>query len=293
VITLDNIYELSPGARKMSRGYLLTFCPFHQDDSPSLLVFEDGWFRCKGAECGRTGRLETLYDALVSPGMSANGRTEHAKSSPPWLPRADDTEAIERLVWDSHDVLLRNESFRWYLKMRGVDDRIETAKLGWYDGWITIPILNEDQKVGGLCLRATKLTQKLTGLRFYQPLSQRPMMYCPDWALLRRAGTVFIVFGLVDALALSSLRLPVVTTTGGSMSFSPAWLETVRKKVVIVPDAEGDDEYARKLAAQLGWRGSVVRLPYDETKKDPADFLAQEAGSGGRDELARLLAPYM
>ena len=75
------------------------------------------------------------------------------------------------------------------------------------------------------------------------------------------------------------------------MSFSPAWLETIRKKVVIVPDAEGDDEYARKLAAQLGWRGSVVRLPYDETKKDPADYL--QGGGGGRDELARLLASYM
>ena len=77
------------------------------------------------------------------------------------------------------------------------------------------------------------------------------------------------------------------------MSFSPAWLETIRKKVVVVPDAEGDDEYARKLAAQLGWRGKVVNLPYDETKKDPADYLAQEAGGGGREELSRLLAQYM
>ena len=77
------------------------------------------------------------------------------------------------------------------------------------------------------------------------------------------------------------------------MSFSPVWLETVRKKVVIVPDAEGDDEYARKLAAQLGWRGSILRLPYDEKTKDPADYLAQEAGGGGREEITRLLAKYV
>src|SRR3990167_8810757 len=216
VKTLDNIYELSPGARKMSRGYLLTFCPFHQDDSPSLLVFEDGWFRCKGAECGRTGRLETLYDALVSPSAAPNGRAEHARGRPPWLPKAGDTEAIARLVWDAHNVLLRNESFRWYLEMRGVADRVETAGLGWHEGWITIPILTDDRQVQGVVLRATKLTQKMTGMRFVQLTGQRPMLYCPDWALVNKGGgALFVVFGMFDALALSSLRFPVVTTTGG------------------------------------------------------------------------------
>src|SRR3990167_2702291 len=146
-VTLDQIYEVSLGARKMSRGSLLTFCPFHQDDSPSLLVFEDGWFRCKGAECGRTGRLETLYDALVSPSAAPNGRAEHARGRPPWLPKAGDTEAIARLVGDAHNVLLRNESFRWYLEMRGVADRVETAGLGWHEGWITVPILTDDRQV--------------------------------------------------------------------------------------------------------------------------------------------------
>src|SRR3972149_6123296 len=116
-ITLDQIYELAPDARMMSRGYLLLCCPWHDDRQPSMLAFPDGWFRCKGAECGRAGRLETLYDALVSPGAASNGRMEHAKSSPPWLPKSGATEAIERLVWDAHDVLVRNESFRWYLEM--------------------------------------------------------------------------------------------------------------------------------------------------------------------------------
>ena len=309
-VTIDQIYEVSPGARKMSRGYLLTFCPFHQDDSPSLLVFADGWFRCKGAECGRTGRLETLYDALVSPGAAVNGRTEHAKSSPPWLPKAGDTEAIERLAWDAHDVLLRNESFRWYLEMRGVGDRVEPCKLGWYDGWITIPIMNRYQQIQGLVLRATKLTQKMTGLRFVQPVGQQPQLYCPDWGLVDRGvvwrgpvrhgeagrgevghGSLFVVFGMFDSLSLASLRIPSVTTTGGSQTFRTEWLDDMRRKIVVLPDETGDDEPARKLATRLGWRGSVMRLPYDETKKDPADYL--QGGGGGRDELARIIAPYM
>src|SRR3990167_9371937 len=204
----------------MHKGYLLLKCPFHDDRQPSLLVFPDGWFRCKGAECGRTGRLEILYDALVAPGAAPNGRAEHAKGHPPRLPPTEDTEAITRLVWDAHDVLMRNESFRWYLEMRGVADRVETAALGWHDGWITVPILTNDRLVRGVVLRATKMTQKMTGLRFAQPTGQRPMPYYPDWALVNKGGgALFVVFGMFDALALSSLRFPVVTTTGGSQTF--------------------------------------------------------------------------
>ena len=290
MVTLDQIYELAPDARRMSRGYLLLTCPFHEDREPSLLAFPDGWFRCKGSDCGRTGRLEVLYDALVSPGATPNGRGEQAKSKPPHLPLAKDIDEIERLVWDAHDTLLRNSSFGWYLQIRGVEDRVETAGLGWYENWITIPILTSDKQVRGVILRATKLTEKLTGLRFVQPIGQQPMLYCPDWALVnKQKGTLFVVFGMFDALALSSLRLPVVTTTGGSQTFNPAWLDEQRRGIVILPDAEGDDEPARKLAAALGWRGKVLRLLYDEKTKDPAGYIE----AGRREDLRKILAGHM
>ena len=289
-VTLDQIYELAPDARRMHKGYLLLKCPFHDDRQPSLLAFADGWFRCKGAECGRTGRLEVLYDALVSPGAAPNGRGEQAKGHLPRLPSAEDVEAISRLVWNAHDVLMRNESFRWYLELRGVADRVETAGLGWHEGWITVPILTDDRQVQGVVLRATKLTQRMTGMRFVQLTGQRPMLYCPDWALVNKGGgALFVVFGMFDALALSSLRFPVVTTTGGSQTFRPEWLDDMRRQVVILPDAEGDDEPARKLSAALGWRGKVVRLPYDKKTTDPADYL----GAGRREELKAILAQHM
>jgi len=273
----------------MSRGYLLLRCPWHDDRQPSMLAFSDGWFRCKGAECGRTGRLEVLYDALVSPGAAPNGRAEHAKGHSPRLPPAEDTETIARLVWTAHDVLMRNESFRWYLELRGVADRVETAGLGWHEGWITVPILTDDRQVRGVMLRATKLTEKMTGFRFVQPEGQRPMLYCPDWELVNKQnGTLFVAFGMFDALALSSLRFSVVTTTGGSHTFNPKWLDNMRRRVVILPDAEGDDEPARKLSSALGWRGSVMRLPYTDELRDPADYLQK----GKRDHLVKLLGCY-
>ena len=292
MITLDQIFELSPDARMMHKGYLLLRCPFHDDRQPSLLAFEDGWFRCKGADCSRTGRLEVLYDALVSPGAAPSGRGEQAKSKPPRLPLAKDTDEIERLVWEAHDVLMRNENFRWYLQLRGVEDRIETAGLGWYEGWITIPVLTANKQVRGVILRATKLTEKLTGMRFVQPIGQQPMLYCPDWALVNKQnGSLFVVFGMFDALALSSLRLPVVTTTGGSQTFNPAWLDEQRRSIVILPDAEGDDEPARKLSAALGWRGKVVNLQYEKGKEDPAGLF--ETGFGGRAALRNSLVGHM
>ena len=255
-----------------------------------MLAFPDGWFRCKGAECGRAGRLETLYDALVAPGAAPNGRGEQAKGHLPRLPSAEDVEAIARLVWTAHDVLMRNESFRWYLELRGVADRVETAGLGWHEGWITVPILTDDRQVRGVMLRATKLTEKMTGFRFVQPEGQRPMLYCPDWELVNKQnGTLFVAFGMFDALALSSLRFSVVTTTGGSHTFNPKWLDNMRRRVVILPDAEGDDEPARKLSAALGWRGKVVKLPYDEKTKDTAGFIE----AGRREELSKILAQHM
>ena len=297
MVTLDQVYELSDTAQWRGHGreqgpYLHMACPFHGDDKPSLLAFEDGWFRCQSDECNQTGQLDKLYTRLVAPDMVVYGTGERTKSWPPRLPHVEDRRGTERLIWDAHDVLMRNDGFRWYLKLRGVADRVETAKLGWYEGWITVPILSKDQEVHGLYLRATRLTERLTGLRFTQPTSQKPMLYCPDWALLKKkTSSVFVVFGMMDALGLSSLRFPVVTTTGGSKSFNPEWLEMVRKKIVIIPDATGDSEAARRLSAGLGWRGEIVELPYDDDIQDPADYLKREVGRG--EELKRLLSKYV
>ena len=100
--------------------------------------------------------------------------------------------------------------------------------------------------------------------------------------------SVAVVYGMMDALVLSSLRFPTVTTTGGSKSFDPAWLDHWRKKVIIVPDEEGDDRAASDLAAQLGWRAKILRLPYDDEVHDPADYAKDSIQRKG--ELAKLIA---
>jgi len=95
---------------------------------------------------------------------------------------------------------------------------------------------------------------------------------------------LYVVFGMIDALTLSELRLPVVTSTGGAKSFQPQWLENYRKPILVIPD-KGEDRAATNLAGGLDWRGKVKRLDYHGVFKDPNDYLM----AGKRTELLKEL----
>jgi len=292
VITLDQVKELVGDHREMSRGYIFAHCPWHSDESPSLLIFEDGWYKCL-AECegsghNGTGPIDRLYEELSNPGVVRPHRNGHKAPLPTVPTKLDD---IESLVWKAHADLKANDEYKWYPKQRGIDDRIEVAKLGWWNGWITVPIFGEDSSIQGVYLRSTPPQEKVTGARFIQPIGQHPMLYCPDWRLWKASPSVAVVYGMMDALVISSLRFPVVTTTGGSKSFDPSWMDHWRKPVYIFPDAEGDDKAAADLAAELGWRARIIRLPYDDEVRDPADFAKSSVGR--KDELMRLVGSHL
>lgn len=290
MVSLDQIIEaaVSKGffVDEVGGRYLRMSCPWHGDEHPSLLVYPDGWWKCMTEDT--YGRNERLLEELENPGTIRKGRPQRANGHAPYLPT--ELDKLTGLAWRAHEEMRRNNDYLWYLQLRGIEDRVETAKLGWYEGWITVPIMSREQQLLGLYMRATPPQQKLTGTRFTQPDGQHPMIYCPDWRLWDSAKNVALVFGMMDALVLSSLRVPVITTTGGSKSFDPSWLDSWRKLVTIIPDREGDDEAALKLAAQLGWRGKILRLPYDEYDNisDPADFAKENTGK--RKELRKLLA---
>ena len=287
-VTLDQIYEHAPDAKMMSRGYLLMRCPWHSDSKMSLLVYPDGWWHCIG-ECNASGRLEKLYAELLSPGATSRSTQENFRGRPPRIP--SDPDEMHAFVYNAHDALIRNASYRWYLEKRGVDGRIETCRLGWHDGWVTIPIFDRDDKLQGVFMRAGPMAEKATGLRFTQAEGQKSMLYCPDWALLRDKKAVAAVFGIFDALTLAELRIPVVTVTGGDRTFTPDHLTDIRTRVILVPDKKAG-EAAAELAAGLGWRGKIKRLSYPNgitdindyvTSGHPKDLLRELGGEFGRE----------
>ncbi len=284
----DKITELLPDFDEIGRGYIHTYCVFHEDNKKSLMIYPDArgytpGFYCLSGECGRKGSLELLLRVLE--GAPPRPRGDSEKEKPPYLPT--DLSELTELVNDAHLALLDVEhpERRHYIKKRGLEDMIIPARLGRYKGWLLTPLYSIKGILSGVYARATPIEEKRTGQRFHQPLGQKPMMYVPNWSVLNFASNVVVVFGMMDALTLSMLGISVVTTTGGSASLNPSWLSQFRKPIVIVPDASGDDVAAIDLAASLGWRAKILRLPYDDQVQDPADY----AEYGRLDELEEAL----
>lgn len=281
-LNLDDFMEVLPQARRFDH-YVSGICPFHEDRKPSLLVFDDGWFRCLG--CSRSGNHEYLWSQLKTHAPSF-APAERTRWKAPRLPKRK--EAVDDLIWQAHQTLLDIPSRGWYLQNRGLEGRIIPCKLGWFDGWVTVPIFDSGDEPLGVVLRAGPHIQKVSGERFIQPQGQKPLLYVPDWKLLGDSKGLIVVYGLFDALTLAELRVPSCTTTGGKGVFPSEWLDFYRGRITIVPDA-GEDEDARELASKLGWRGRVLMIDYPNKCKDANDMLMR----GHRKALLGALAPYI
>ena len=69
--------------------------------------------------------------------------------------------------------------------------------------------------------------------------------------------------------------------------FVPALLVTPWKRVIILPD-KGEEDTARKLRDELGWRGAVMNLDYPSGCKDPNDLLVKGHGQWLISEIERI-----
>lgn len=261
MILYDDFRSLLPGAQEYDH-YMLGSCPFHADSSPSLLVFKDGWFRCLG--CSRNGTWKTLWNKLKGQPIQVRPERMSSYNTP------NISIGLEEVCSKAHDDLLQFPSFGWYLEMRGLSNSIETCELGYWEGWYTIPVRDRDGKFVGGVFRSAPHIQKATGMRYWSPGS--PVLYAPSWFRIGKARTLFVVYGMLDAIALCQMGYPAVTTTGGQHNFNPEWLDFFRGRIVVLPDK---DEYksAMRLSSGLGWRGFVKNLSYPEGIKDPAGFL--------------------
>lgn len=256
--------------------YFTTLCPFHDDNSPSFLVYANGGV-CLSASCQRKASLNEIFTKIthqpvVSKITFANNRLVDWELIPD----------LERLCSEAHGYMLANPGMDTYLRLRGLEEAIRPCQLGWWHGWITIPIYsNSGHAFKGCVLRATPDLQKATGARYIMPPRQPRLLYPPRVLainnVLETRGTVYVVFGIFDAIALSLIGLTAVTSTNIT-GFRPIDLQEYRCKLVVVPD-RGEETKGRQMVAGLDWRGEFKSLPYDDTHKDPADFV-QHGQSG-------------
>lgn len=272
---LDRALEL-PGARRYER-YVAALCPFHNDRSPSLLVYPDG-FHCTA--CGVTGSLEYLFQrAALRPAAPEKPRPQYRPDIPLNISNAT-------LARSAHQMLMQSPGLQTYLCKRGLERAMRPCQLGYWDGWYTVPVTDREGSIVEMVFRSGPWVQSKSGTRFYQRSGQAPTMYVPDWSLLQDQLVLFVTFGLFDAITVSLMGLAAATSTLGKGSFKAEWLGWWDGYVVIVPDLLEEKE-ARVLSARLGWRGHVLTLPYPEGCKDPNDWAQVDAN-----ELNRRLHGY-
>lgn len=260
--TYEDFLDLLPRARQYEY-YIHGLCPFHDDKSPSLMVFKDNKFKCLA--CNEWGSHRKLANKLQ--GWEEPVTHEGRGWSPPFLPKD-----LESFALRTHANMIHRNTSTGYLLGRGVSKEImKKVRIGFHDGWYVIPNYNHHNRFQGLVLRAGPTIQEATGARFVIPHRQKPSMFVPDWDLWWREDVVFVVFGIFDALVLASLGFAAATSTGNKYTFKSEWLDEVRKHIIIIPD-RGEEPEAYRVLNGLGWRGRVGPLPYGDEIKDPADY---------------------
>lgn len=257
--------------------YFAVPCPYHDSfpDNPSFLVYPDGAV-CLSASCRKKTSLAALAKHLKH--STAPLAAERPSAGLYWasLPLPEDLAA------QAHQTLYTAPDMGAYLKERRVSEMIGPCRLGWFQGWYTVPVLTRQRRFGGLVLRAGPSLEKYAG-RYVTPPGQRPMLFCPNWALVEKSDYVFVPFGIFDALALAVLGLPAITPTN-IQAADPELFADIRKTLVVIPD-RGEELVGQRLVSGLDWRGELSPLPTYRGLKDPADFLK----AGKSDLLLRSL----
>jgi DNA primase len=258
MVNLDKIADVIGGKRY--EGYVAACCPFHQDKHPSFFIYEDTYY-CKS--CNVHGRTDELLDKIKGKHIEKVRHDFHS----PWYRWLKDRELSPFCLLAHHNLL--QFSLGCYLKKRKIESAIEPLMLGWMDGYYIVPIFSPEQRIIGAIARCGEANEEATGGRYFTPCNQEPMLYVPSWRRVEKSQQIFLVFGIIDAIILFILGLPVVTGSTGK-TINAELLDGLRKEIIIIPDL-GEEEDALMLSARLGWRGKVKQFSYPFECKDPAD----------------------
>ena len=277
----NDILEILPEYSSYD-GYVATWCPFDEHKSMALFIYEDGdkldgegRYFC--VSCNKGGTHKYLWKFLTGNTVAViPGAKKSRKFLPAWKRWEERYGSIEALVQKAHDnVTIHPATHAWYIIKRDLMPVYEKCMLGYMDEWLILPILDPQGKVLDVIARDSKGRSKYV---IHSNDEDTPLLYVPNWARVMASKTIYIVYGLIDALALEMCQLPVITGSTGK-SLSNKRLIQLNKRYVIIPD-RGEDEAARKLAKSLGNFTHIIRLPWSELGdevKDP-DSLRMKYG---------------
>lgn len=249
---------------------------YHSSDHDSLVVNaeEQTWF------WNSKGIKGNIFDYLVQVrGMTKEQAKGFLKNNFAGL--REDSERLEvqpyeklvDLMWATG---IKNRDY-WYRRCLK-DDTIDRRKLGYYQGWFTIP-LYEDNEFISIQLRRDEPEKKI--LQWYR--TGKVFLY--NEAILPFTKTIYITEGLVDCILLNQEGFPSVSATGVN-----TWRQDWFSKFIGIDNIyymEDNDPAgrigARNVAKCLGLgRVKIVSFPDKKEKYDTGDFFKD---GGTRDEF--------
>lgn len=257
----ENLMEKMSGHEYSN--YFTAICPFHDDHSPSLFVYDDGFFRC--AACGKKGNLR-LLERKISHGFATSNHDTVSRVLPQWRKWEQEWGDLEGIAEHAHHSLKRFPQFQAYYKKRKCEDFINQGFLGYIGGWAVIPVFDRTHRIVDIVCRAVKGKGDTRYVVKPSEIAQRPL-FCPNWSIVEESDRIFVVYGIFDAVSLALAGLPVVTGITGK-SLSAEQLYPLKKRFVVIPD-DGEEKDAHKLCNKLGWRARVKELTYPSGTKDP------------------------
>ncbi len=163
----------------------------------------------------------------------------------------------------------------WY--NRGLtDSTISRYRLGYYDGWYTIPIYDNGLFFNFQCRRDNPKRIKF----WYKDSDFRPVLYNKD--ILKFVDKIYITEGMVDCILLNQLGFPAVCTTNGAMSWNPEWIKYFTKINDIYYIADNDlagIKGALSVSNSLGSRVKILRFKDKEEKYGAKNFFVNDNGT--------------
>jgi hypothetical protein len=250
-------------------------CPAHEDSTPSaaLNVKEHVW-KCFVPTCGASGD----FVSLIAYSLKTERRTVLADLQRRYPSIGSVAEIPSQTVEKFHRALSEAGPLLNELRKRGVtDEMMRAARIGFYDGRITIPVYDAN----GRCINVRRYLPGAPGPQKMRNTTGfgRPALYRVN--TIREGDAVLICGGEMKALVAGTLlaehSIAAVSSTGGEGHWEDSWSELLVGRDVYVcldVDAAGASGARAKAMAVFSKAKSVkiLTLPLDRNKYPKGDI---------------------
>ena len=239
--------------------YLSALCPFHDDNNPSLLVYEDN-YKCQA--CGAFGKTNDLLSAISSQSGIIRSRpkktSDYRNPFTKWTRNTSLASAL-KAAWNNNCA-----SPSIYLQNRGISaNHQKSLGIGYRDDWYTFPIRDTHNKIVGATAR--RGMDNSHSAKYINPAGQDAnLLYVPSWKSVEKQSIIFLTFGILDAISIHILGYASMSTTTGKQP-NPSAFDYIRKQICVIPD-KGEEINGNILVSKLGWRGKLALINEPDVK---------------------------